>query len=393
MNSTNDFKIIGSGKITIGDKIIPFENKVNSNFLVAPNFMLDMYGTTKQSSSAYTGDYSKTVKFSLLEELVDSTMTKAYTEMASIDIASFTIIQATLLKSTVRASGNINKSGTIRSAGFNVATRKPSSNTISQLNLPYRRITLTLTGSTTVTRTSGWVYNNSSKALYNYTTATIYKIPFDIDTGSIGSEQIISTNWIAEGSRFSFTDGRNRVFRQNSGTSMKIFDMSDDTIKDVTFSQEVDDHSENICWDETQGNIRCFTSWYVNDSLTVEGYTIDLDGNVTRNTGSMKNWDYQLIAIKNTHCIENGSFIDFVDITSPEIAEFKINMLDKDEYIKDSNKNIVTVSFPSITPSTMILNLMREPDSSQTILSIPETSVQIGESFGIEYTFTVIDGR
>lgn len=385
MNSDSNFKIVGSGKLWIGEKVIEFENKVNSNFLVAPQFMLDKTGFTKQQFSAYEPDYNSTSKFSVLEESTDATMTKAYTDMGTINISNFNLVQASFLKSTIRASGNITQTGTIRSAGFNVATKLPSPS-VAQLNVPYRRTVISLTGSTTVSVTSGWIYNDHSKALYNYKTSTIYKIPYDIDTGTIGKESIISTNWKEGGSSSYFfcTDGINRVFIQTSGTTMKIFDMATDTVTDVTLSESVTQWLYNIGWDETNGVLRSYNG---------NGFTIAPDGKVTTDTGGRVWGSTSICVIRDSYIMHSNGYYDKeANISSPIIAQFN-HVVEPWQFIKNSRKEIYVVDFPNASPSSMTVFHRREPDSSQTILTIPTTNVTIGESFGIEYSFTVVDGR
>lgn len=378
-----DIKIIGSGKLFIRDQVIEFENKVNSNFLVAPQYFLDQMGLSRNTYNLYTPDYSAASKFSVLAESVDSTMSRSYTDMGSIGISSFSLVQSSMLKSTLRASGVISKDGTIKSAGFNVATNLPTP-IIPALNVPYRRNVISLTGSTTVSVLSNWVYNDSKKALYNYYGATIYKIPYDIDTGVIGVESVISTDWESETqSRFSFTDGRNRVFRQSSATTFKIFNMETESVTTVTLSEAIAQSQYGIAWDEPNNVIRCYNG---------TGFTIALDGTVTTGTNGRPWSSTVLFLIKDTHVITANSFMDHVYSATANIATFNMQIT-ASNFIRNNRKEITIVDFPNTSPATMTQFMRREPDTSQTILTVPTTNVSIGETFGIEYSFTVVDGR
>lgn len=376
--------IIGTGKLFIRDEVIEFENKVTANFLVAPNYMLDQMGLTRQQTQYYAPQYTQANKFSVLEESIDSSMSKVYTDMGSFAASAFSLVQVSLLKSTVRGSGVITKSGTIRSAGFNVTTFLPTS-ILPNLAVPTRRCTVSLLGAISVSSTSGWVYNASKKALYNYLGSSIYKIPFDIETGVMGTQTTLASGFNNWGG-FNLTDGKSKMYRQTAANQMMVFDMETDSLTTVNLSASVSSSANGIAWSESEGLIRSYVG---------TGFTISPSGSVITATGGRSsNWTtIRLTLIKSDYVITTSSYLGHVDTSDPRIAAFSGFGLSPDEVIFDNDKNIVTAQFPSSSPSTVDIFMRRLPDTSHTIITIPTTSVTVGESFGIEYTFTVTDGR
>lgn len=389
-------KIKAYGHIEIGGKVIPFENKVNAAFLGAPQYLLDMEGLTGQASNTpYLGNIPAT-NFYLMQESPDFNMESLYTKMGNIPIANFVCTQVSMYKTTIRAGGTIDSNGTVRSAGFNVLTL-PAASTIPNLNSPRRTVRLPLTNSLSLVNPASWVYYAEGKTLYNLEAGgSIYKIPFDMETGIMGSVSLVSSAWVPINGYNFCTNGVDKAFAYgSSNTKLKMFDFATETVSEITLSTTWD-FPHMVAWDTSINQIRCIDQVYIGGVL-VNGYTIALDGTITVNTGL---YSKIIGGSSRTPRMFHANYWETDSLLAPYSATAigAIANIDEHErtrwnFIQDSDNIRVNANFNSVTPTLLNMIISRKFDTSISMLAIPETSVSAGQSFSVEYTFEVIDAR
>jgi hypothetical protein len=389
--------IKGHGHIKINDTIIPFENKVNSWFLGAPTFFLDYVGLTKQQSSTTTYGRSFT-KFSVVQEPIDNNMRKVYTEMGIILANAFSLVQSSMYRTTIRGAGTIQRDGIIRGAGFDITTLIPI-NVTPYVSLNIKQVTMNVpTGTYTLPSTSSWVYHPTKKALYCFTNPNIYKLSYDIDTGIFGNLTIVSTNWgTMYSSGFDCTDLRNRRFMMVSTSQFLIWDFISETVTVVGFNRLVGSCQWGVGWDNQKQVIRSIGNANV-DNVNRNGLEIELNGNVNVNTGWYNSETQYILDFKDNYWLGHTGIFPYATNTGSAIRLANLNTtvswgFDRRLTIFDNLDVCVTATFNNTSPSNVTFTMIKYPDTSMTLLQMPETIVTTGDPFSIEYTFDIIDGR
>jgi hypothetical protein len=396
----------GSGILTIGNKEIPFENRVNFNFLMAPQNLIDLQQLSGNPYKSWGLMDLPAVGFTLSSSPIDTTLSGIYNRLGYVSMENFSTVIATPLKTVLRGAGLVTTAGTVRSGGFNmVCTEGAVSGVIPFCNVPRRRVDLRVTGMSSLPFADFWVYHPVKKALYRYaeTSNDIYKLDFDIETGVIGSSATLLTSGFTNNgnanSRKIFTDGYNRIWRftNTARTQIAIFDFTTDTLSTVTLSRAplTSSPETDSAWDE-------FNEWVVFGINSTTWDTMKLDGTVDsipnpripqQLNGIRVIKEHYMIEGRNiTRPYENNPMAYTSTLTG---SSGWVNTYNNKQYrILDSDGWIVTGTFNSaVTPGLLTLDFMKEPEMAMSMLSIPATAVDVDTPFSIQYTFEVIDNR
>lgn len=397
--------IKGSGVLEIAGKQYPFENRVNFNFLMAPQNLIDLQTLSGAPYKSFGLRDVPAVGFTLSSTAIDPTLSDIYSRMGYVSMDNFATVLVTPLKTVLRGAGLVTTAGTVRSGGFNmVCTEGAVGGVVPYVNTARRRVDLRVTGVGNLPFANNWIYHPTQKALYRYAadSAEIHKIPFDLDTGVIGSASTMVTNGFTvnptSNYRYIFTDGYNKIFRvSNTGrTEIKIFDMSTDTLSTVTLSALVPSSINDdfqVGWDEFNQLLIYGTSTSTWTRMALDG-TVDTIPSTRQLSGIrvikekyqiegrtlMRPYETEPMAYTST--VTSGTN-DWVNALSPK----SYRILDNDGWIVSGTFN------STVTPGILTLEFFKEPETAMSMLSIPAVAVDVDTPFSIEYTFEVIDNR
>jgi hypothetical protein len=398
-------QVKGSGILRIGEKEIPFENRVNEAFVMAAQYFIDLQRLAGNFVAGSSIRDCPAVSFMLLSNPADPTMKSVYNRLGFINISNFSVISATPKKTTIRGAGVTSAAGTIRSGGFNpLCVETPPAGNSPYLNVPMRNVELRVEGLASVPFTGTWVYVPIAEAFYRYAdnSTEIWKLPFDFATGTFGTPTMLTNAFTRTGTT-SFdsinTDGVSRIWRYANATvsSLVVFDFETDTLTTLPLSTNISPvQNAYRCWDVGKG---LFCAYYT--SLTTLTY-VDIDtGIVTTEPKGNSSQPDDLRVIFTDYKLD-GTYIrkpyDNSEMGRPWLSTSWFNMessgISKQYRFPDSDgwQTIGTFNTTS-TPGIFTMRFMREPDTSMTIMNIPPQAIAIDTPFSIDYTFEVTDTR
>lgn len=395
----------GSGILRLGDKEIPFQNKVNEGFVMAAQHFIDIQ---RLAGANYVGlglRDCQAVTFMLLSNPADPSMKAVYNRLGFININNFSVIAVSPRKTTIRGAGVIHTAGTVRSAGFNpLCEETPPAGNSPWFNVPIRQVELRVEGLASVPYADNWVYVPAAEALFWYsnTSTEIWKLPFDRETGTFGTPIMVTNAFTRTGIDsydYPTTDGSHRIFRYANSTvsSIVVFDFLTETVTTVPLSANIpalqdywrawDAHKELWCASYTSGTTITF---------------VDIEtGQVTTQTKD-SHWPENPRIIYEKYKID-GTYIrqpyGGVELGRPGVGSSWFDMEGSDSIPKryrfpDENGWQMIGSFNSTTtPGVFTIRFLREPDTSMTIINITPTPVEVDTPFSVDYTFEVTDTR
>lgn len=389
------------GYVEVNGTKLPFENKVDSSFLLALANQLDAQGLTRNDASNNDSRLLGTAStFQLLGDNADPSMTKLYEGLGVATIDSFTCTQSTFLKTTVRGNGTITKTGVMNSAGFNVVEKTPVSPNPIVLRVG-RRNKVNISGGLTLSETDWWVYHPTNKALYTYVGYSIKKIPYDAETGVIGVEETLFTFPNSHNSNRIVTNLKDMVMFIDDRISLnnvKIFDFISETLRNYTISEYLAG-SAHFVYDEHNDVVRVPHS--VTDGVnSYEGMTIDFNGVVTLGTGLIQYSGTPLLIGDGYMNCDNGEIYSSTTPSRTVLGSVREAYYvqgysnRKSNYIYDSTGLAMIIAFPTPSnPQYYYVTSMKRFETSMTIFQLPSQQVYQGDDFNIVYVFEIIDGR
>lgn len=397
-------QVKGSGILRIGEKEIPFENRVNEAFVMAAQYFIDLQKLSGNTVSGASICDVPAVSFMLLSNPADPNMQAVYNRLGHISMTNFSVITVTPKKTTIRGAGVTTAAGTIRAGGFNpLCVETPPAGNSPYLNVPTRIVELRVEGLASVPNTGTWTYVPIAEALYWYsnTSTEVWKIPFDIETGTFGTP-VMTTNVFARTGTSVYdtinTDGVSRMWRYVNTTvsALCIYDFETDTVSTLTLSSNIAAQQQAYrCWDAHQ---ELFVNSY---SSSTNVQMVDLDtGTVTLFNKGNSSQPEELRVIYEHYKIDNTYIrkpYDSAEMGRPwrggswYVME---NFISKQNRFPDSDGWQIAGNFnTTTTPGIFTIRFMREPDTSMTIMNIPPQTIAVDTPFSIDYTFEVTDTR
>lgn len=394
----------GHGVLTIGDKEIPFENKVNTNFLMAPMNLIDLQEMGGGPYESYGLMNLPCNSFQILSNPYDQDMNKVYNRLAFVGISSFTAAIQKPTKVVLRGGGQFHTAGVARSAGFNVVCAEGAfSGVVPYVNVPRRRARVRVTGVSGVPFTGTWVYHPTKKALYGYRddSTEIWKIGFDIDTGVYSGDPVLLTDQFtfdSGGYTATLTDGISKLFRLSGSyvNSFMVYDLEAEQLSTVPLSSTISMYRGNnyIFWDDL--NKKIYIQAFYN-----ELYEIDPDnGQVERKSFPGRTSEFSSVYVmKDYYMLDERAVRPRFESTNLAFSSTSTNTgyfrdyFNKSYRFPDSNGWVITGTFDSTTsPGSLQLQMVKEPDMAYTMIGIPPTEVEVDTPFSIEYTLEVVGG-
>lgn len=400
----------GHGVLTIGDKEIPFENKVNTNFLMAPMNLIDLQEMGGGPYESYGLMNLPCNSFQILSNPYDQDMNKLYNRLAFVGISSFTAAIQKPTKVVLRGGGQFHTAGVARSAGFNVVCAEGAfAGVIPYVNVPRRRARVRVTGVSAVPFTGTWVYHPTKKALYGYRndSSEIWKIGFDIDTGVYSGDPVLLTDqftFVGDDYTATLTDGVSKLFRftpssGNSVNSFMVYDLEAEQLSTVPLSSTIyiyRGHNDKF-WDD------------LNKKIYIQGVTlpytdlheIDPDnGQVERKSFPGQTSGFNTVyVLKDYYMLDERAVRPRFESTNLALSStstgsgFFRDYFNKSYRFPDSNGWVITGTFDSTnSPGSLQLQMVKEPDMAYTMIAIPPTEVEVDTPFSIEYTLEVVGG-
>jgi hypothetical protein len=398
--------IKGSGLLRIAGKEIPFENRVNTNFLLAPQNLIDLQGLSGLPYKSYGLNERRAVGFSLCSNPIDTKLSQIYNRLGFIGMDNFQTIAVTPLKTKLRGAGLVTTAGTVRSGGFNmVCAEGPIGDIIPYVNIPRRRVNIRVIGIESLPFSDNWVYVKSKQALYRYeqNSSEIYKIDFNLETGAIGTTATLMTNQFNFPSNTSysyrniFTDGYNRIYRftTNSRNEIAVYDFRTDTLSIVPLLEAMPGSGNGVSvWDE-------YRQLHVYGGSSTTWRDLDIETGIVTSYPAPRTSFAGIWAIKEHHMIEGRSIRQPYNVTdlaftttSTSSYDWIHGMFNKEYRILDNDGWVVRCEFNSaITPGVLTIDMLKEPETAMSMLSIPATPVDADTPFTVDYTFEVTDNR
>lgn len=406
--------IRGYGVLTIGNKEIPFQNKVNTNFLMAPMNLIDLQGMGGGAYESFGLMDVPCTSFQILSDSYDQNFQKIYSRLAFVGMSSFTAAIQKPTRVVLRGGGQFHTAGIARSAGFNVVTGEGAvGGVIPYVNVPRRRARIRVSGIASLPFADNWVYHPSLKALYRYAldSAEIWKLPFDIDTGVFGTSAIKITDQFTPTSstnyRFILTDGVSKLFRlkDNNRNVLLVYDLENESLDEVSLSTAVSIyngvgdkfyHEGDGCLYMDNINVSTSQCYRINPTTgTVDvvtkagGRTIQFQNVYVSKATYMMEQRYirrplELTDLARSHTSTSGVGTD---------GFFFPEYFDKAYRFPDDNGWVIRGTFDSATtPGTCQLYMAKEPDMAYSLITIPPTEVDVDTPFSIEYTLEVMGG-
>lgn len=397
--------IKGSGKLEIAGQEFPFENRVNFNFLMSPQNLIDLQLISGSPYKSFGLREVPAVGFTLCSNPIDTTLSGIYNRLGFIAMGSFATVLITPLKTVLRGAGLVTTAGTVRSGGFNmVCTEGAVGGVVPYVNMSRRRADLRVSNVGNLPFANNWVYHPVKKALYRYApdSADIHKIPFDLDTGIIGTSSTLLTSGFTPNPqtfyRYIMTDGYNRIWRftNSNRNEIAVFDFTSETLSIVPLTSAVSLQTDDFsnAWDE-------FNQKHIFGQSSTTWTRMALDGTIDTIPAPRS----QLSGIrvfKELYAIDQAKITRPYEVEAMAYTDVNhtvqnnwVNMISDKQYrILDSNGWIVRGTFNSaVTPGLLTLEFFKEPEMAMSMLSIPPVAVDVDTPFSIEYTFEVIDNR
>lgn len=400
----------GHGVLTIGEKVIPFENRVNTNFLLAAMNLIDLQNMGGAAYESHGLMNLPCTSFQICSDSADPLMDKIYNRLAFVGVESFTPAIQKPLKVVLRGGGQFHTGGTARSAGFNVITGEGAvGGTIPYVNVPRRQARVRVSGIASLPYTDNWVYHPTLKTMYRYAldSSEIWKVDFDINSGQFGNSAImIEDNFTPTANtshRIILTDGVSRLFRfkDNNRNALLIFDLETEQLSEVALSTSVTYFTSghhHIGWDS--GNNRIVA----NHGNQGQYYSVDPDTGIVDvlNFVGGKTSFSSLYTIKEYFMMEQRAIRRPYEQTDLALSHtstsgstgYFTEYYHKEFRFPDELGWVVTGTFDSgTTPGSCSLYMVKEPDTAFSLISIPPTEVEVDTPFSIEYTLEVVDNR
>lgn len=400
-------KIRGHGFLTIGQKVIPFENMVNLNFLMAPMNLIDiqnMGGGVYESHGLMNNPCNS---FQICSNVADGNLKKIFSRLAFVGIESFTAAINKPLKVVLRGGGQFHTAGVARSAGFNMVCGEGAvSGVLPYVNVPRRQARVRVTGIASLPFADNWVYHPTHKKLYRYAfnSSEVWALDFDMETGEFGTTATMLTDeFTTTGNSNSWwivTDGVDKLFRMNSAqTTLYVCDLGNDgDVSTVSLLSSMpsgvqtginnkgfDEHNYLIVLDRASG-------YATVDPLT--GAVTGVDGaRIAQNIYVIKE-DYALQAKYVRYPYDTNNLAYSYNPAVTGTTGYFHEYIPVQYRFPDDDGWVVTATFDSATtPGSCSLYMAREPDMAYTMISIPPTEVDVDTPFSIEYTLEVVDNR
>lgn len=402
--------IRGHGVLTIGNKEIPFENKVNTNFLMAPMNLIDLQGMGGGPYESFGLMQNPCTSFQILSDSYDPNFQKIYNRLAFIGMSSFTAAIQKPTKVVLRGGGQFHTAGTARSAGFNVVTGEGAfGGVLPYVNVPRRRARIRVSGIASLPFADNWVYHPANKTMYRYAqdSAEIWKLPFDIDTGEFGTIAVKITDQFTPNSstydRFTLTDGVSKLFRMNNNRLL-VFDLNTEQLTEVPLSStsmSLNGGDSDKFYNEATGCLNMdnfylgYGTYYEVNPVTGEVKQIPKPGGRTSGFNSVYvcRGDYMLEAKYVRRPFEETNLAYSYDPSASGPTGYFTEYLNKTYRFPDDNGWVIRATFDSATtPGSCQLYMAKEPDMAYSLITIPPTEVDVDTPFSIEYTLEVMGG-
>lgn len=404
--------IKGYGVLTIGKKDIPFENKVNTNFLMAPMNLIDLQGMGGGAYESHGLMENPCTSFQILSDSYDQNFQKIYNRLAFVGMSSFTAAVQKPTRVVLRGGGQFHTTGIARSAGFNVVTGEGAvGGVLPYVNVPRRRARVRVSGIASLPFADNWVYHPTLKALYRYAqdSAEIWKLDFDIDTGEFGTSAVRITNQFTPTAnssyRFILTDGVSKLFRlkDNSRNVLLVFDLNTEQLTEVPLSTTLSiftgdgDKFYNEatgCLNMDGGNSG-FGYCYEVNPVTGAVNEIPKSGGRVASFSSVYvcRSDHMLEQKYVRRPLEETNLAYSYNPSTGGSTGYFTEYLNKTYRFPDDNGWVIRGTFDSATtPGTCQLYMAKEPDMAYSLIAIPPTEVDVDTPFSIEYTLEVMGG-
>lgn len=403
-------RVRGHGVLTIGDKEIPFENKVNTNFLMAPMNLIDLQGMGGGTYESFGLMQNPCTSFQILSDSYDPNFQKIYNRLAFIGMSSFMAAIQKPTKVVLRGGGQFHTAGVARSAGFNVVTGEGAvGGVLPYVNVPRRRARIRVSGIASLPFADNWVYHPANKTMYRYAqdSAEIWKLPFDIDSGEFGTSAVKITDQFTPHSstyyRFILTDGVSKLFRMYNDNTLLVFDLNTEQLTEVPLSSSMALNSgdSDKFYNEATGCLN-FDLLYLGYGTYYEVNPVTgVVNQIPKPGGRMSGFnsvyvcrsDYMLEAkyVRRPH--EETNLAYSYDPSASGSTGYFTEYLNKTYRFPDDNGWVIRGTFDSATtPGSCQLYMAKEPDMAYSLITIPPTEVDVDTPFSIEYTLEVMGG-
>jgi len=406
-------RVRGHGVLTIGDKEIPFENKVNTNFLMAPMNLIDLQGMGGGAYESHGLMENPCTSFQILTNAFDQDLMKIYNRLAFVGMSSFTAAVQKPTKVVLRGGGQFHTAGTARSAGFNVVTGEGAvGGVLPYVNVPRRRARVRVSGIASLPFADNWVYHPAKKTMYRYArdSAEIWKLPFDIDTGVFGTSAVMITDQFTPTDntsyRFILTDGVSKLFRlkDNNRNTLLVFDLETEQLTEVTLSTTVSIYNGegDKFYNEANGYLYMDATGIGGSAFCAEVNPVTGEVNPFPKAGGRSSLftavyvcraEYMLEAKYVRRPFEETDLAYCYNPNASGSTGYFTGYLDKAYRFPDDNGWVIQGNFDSTTtPGSCQLYMAKEPDMAYSLITIPPTEVDVDTPFSIEYTLEVVGG-
>lgn len=407
--------IKGHGVLTIGEKVIPFENRVNMNFLMAPMNLIDLQGMSGGAYESHGLMENPCTSFQVLTDAFDSNFMKIYNRLAFVGMSSFTAALQKQTKVVLRGGGQFHTAGIARSAGFNVVTGEGAvGGVLPYVNVPRRRARVRVSGIESLPFSDNWVYHPAKKTMYRYAqdSAEIWKLPFDFDTAVFGTSAVqISDQFTPTGNpsyRFILTDGVSKLFRlkDNNRNVLLVFDLDTEQLTEVPLSTPLSapiTGAIDMFYNEANGCLYTDTSTISPSPFCVEVNTVTGEVNQITKPGGRTTLFNSVYACRTEYMmeakyvrrpLEETNLAYSYDPSTGGTTGYFTEYLSKTYRFPDDNGWVIRGTFDSATtPGTCQLYMAKEPDMAYSLITIPPTEVDVDTPFSVEYTLEVVDNR
>lgn len=388
-------KMNGFGSLKINDKKYDFTNRVNSVFFMGPVQMMVEFGFA--GSDATTSYFrAKASKFSLLEDAYDENMNTLYSSLADVDLTGMKLMGSDLLRSRISLTGVIERSGVIKSAGFDAVTKQTK--ILPSIKIPWRNMNITFPDRDlpSVGSNGVWVYDPYKKRIMQLRQDFIARVivaDFDPMTRTLGQFSEIASIPV-NGSSGIASDGQNFVVYHTVPGSIQYLDLITDTVTTITLDKLASPDT-NLVWDFTLQKLRSYRK-----RADYSGYTIDLDGNVEYNTGAIVP-TFPSSGSSGTMLYSDGNYIvdtkNMIYKVEGEVATKLVQPITtetrKEQFLFDPAGTIVRGTLKNNVGKLggLIFETYRNAEMALTLLELPNILVSAGDTFELEYNFEMLD--
>lgn len=374
-------------------------NQVNSVFLSSVVAMTNEFGFA--GNDATTSYFrAKVSKFSLLEDEYDVNMNQVYSSICDMDLQNMVVKGTDLLNTRVSFSGTVQRSGVVRSAGFDAVTKEL--NILPTIKMPWRKMDVTFperdlppTGTT-----HPWVFDPYKQRIMCLRQDFIGRVvvaDFDPLTRTLGSFSEIA-NIPVNGTTGVASDGQNFVVYHTYPGFIHYLDLITDEVTMIPLSA-IANPDTNLVWDYELEKLRSFKR-ADNNVEKYDGYTIDLNGVVEFNTGGLEP-TFPSSGSSGTMLFSSGDYIvDWMNMiysingqTATKLVQPITTRTQKEQFLFDPAGTIVRGTLKTANSKLVGLNFetYRIAEHAMTLLEMPNISLSAGDNVTIEYTFKMSD--